>query len=174
MTLHWMDAGIDTGPVVFTDRFEIDAMETGLTLTVKTITRGIELAATLLRALLEETEVPLLAQDHAKRRYYAADEVPNGGVIDWQLPARMIVNLVRACDFAPFPSPWGHPAAQLAGPETRIVKAALTHEPAHDPPGTARALAGGDIGVAARDDWVRVQGILVNGRVVGAVEGSER
>jgi methionyl-tRNA formyltransferase len=169
-----MDAGIDTGPVVFTDRFEIDAMETGLTLTVKTITRGIELAATLLRALLEETGVPLLAQDPAKRTYYAANEVPNGGVIDWQLPASTIVNLVRACDFVPFPSPWGHPAAQLAGRETRIVKATLTHEPAHEPPGTVRALAGGDIAVAARDEWVTVQRVLVNGRVVAAVEGSAR
>jgi methionyl-tRNA formyltransferase len=46
----------------------------------------------------------LKPRDLARRRYFGR-EVPQGGRIDWNAPARRIYDFVRACDYHPFASP---------------------------------------------------------------------
>ena len=41
VTLHWMDEGIDTGPVAWQERFVIEPTDTGLSLSGKSVRRGV-------------------------------------------------------------------------------------------------------------------------------------
>jgi methionyl-tRNA formyltransferase len=170
VTLHWMEPGIDTGPVAYTEEFAVEAEETGLSLSMKCI----QLALPLVRALLEKAEqdpasIPVLPQDLSKRRYFGR-EPPQEGRIRWARSAEEIVRFVRASDFAPFPSPWGHPLATADRKSVGIAKAALTGEPTNDPAGTVAASKTGEIRVAAGDEWVRVLRLEVDGRYEHAAD----
>jgi UDP-4-amino-4-deoxy-L-arabinose formyltransferase/UDP-glucuronic acid dehydrogenase (UDP-4-keto-hexauronic acid decarboxylating) len=167
VTLHWMDAGIDTGPIAFAETFEIDEADTGLTVTMKCIKHGVDQVSMLVGAAADGLHPPKIRQDLAKRRYFG-HEIPHGGIIQWDLPAREIVNLVRACDFLPFSSPWGQPTARLGDRDVALAKAALTHEQTSEPPGTVRSGELEKVLVAAQDEWVAVHAILADGQVVPA------
>jgi len=111
----------------------------------------------LLQRLLEElSRDPAslfgIPQDLSRRRYFGRG-VPQDGRIAWNAPARRIHDFVRACDYHPFPSPWGVPRAQLAGREIEVRKTVLTGEPANELPGTVRAGDGGLV-VATADEWL--------------------
>jgi hypothetical protein len=73
-----------------------------------------------------------------------------------------VVDLVRAADFSPLPSPWGHPRATLGGQELELVRLAATGEPAAEPPGSV----GPGARVAAADEWVAVERLRSDGRTV--------
>src|SRR6266513_6476154 len=68
------------------------------------------------------SDLPSIRQDPSRRRYFGRT-VPAGGQLAWSRPAREVVNFVRACDYLPFHSPWGHPWARLEGREVAILKA---------------------------------------------------
>jgi methionyl-tRNA formyltransferase len=167
VTLHWMDAGVDTGPIAFADNFEIDESDTGLTVTMKCVEHGVKLVSRLVDAAAKATPVPRVPQDPAQRRYFGK-EIPHGGAVRWDLAAREIVNFVRACDYLPLPSPWGHPIARLGDRDLALAKAALTDHLAAEPPGTVRVRPPGEVLVAARDEWVAIRAVLVDGKIVPA------
>ena len=77
-----------------------------------------------------------------------------------------ISRFVRAADYAPFPSPWGHPRATLDGHEVGIAKVAQTGAAAAKPPGTIHELT--DVGavVATGDELLVVQRVEAGGRYV--------
>jgi methionyl-tRNA formyltransferase len=75
----------------------------------------------------DESASPLLPQNLAERQYFGK-EAPENGRVNWSRPARDIVNLARACDYYPFPSPWGYPRARLGEREIGVIKARLTGE----------------------------------------------
>jgi UDP-4-amino-4-deoxy-L-arabinose formyltransferase/UDP-glucuronic acid dehydrogenase (UDP-4-keto-hexauronic acid decarboxylating) len=87
VTVHWMDAGIDTGDIAYEARFDIAPDDTGLTLSVK----GVRAAISLLRELLEAAaaEPPAIPRrkQRAVRGRYHGREVPNEGRIDWSARA---------------------------------------------------------------------------------------
>jgi methionyl-tRNA formyltransferase len=171
VTLHWMDAGIDSGPVAYESSFEIDDTDTGLSLTAKCVRNGVPLALRLVAdAARDPSSVPVRAQDLGRRRYFGR-EVPNEGTIVWSAPAHEIVRFVRACDYMPFKSPWGVPSTRLGGHTVGIVKASLTGERADDPPGSVGAIGvRGTARVAAGDEWVAVHRLWLDGRYVKAVD----
>ena len=108
--------------------------------------------------------VPRREQDLSNRHYYRRGEVPDGGRITWEQPARPIVDLVRASDYFPFPSPWGSPTTRLGDEELRVLKASRTGEWSHEEPGTvSEAAEGGAVLVAAADEWVVVERVLWDG-----------
>jgi methionyl-tRNA formyltransferase len=157
VTLHWMDPGIDTGPVAYSDSFAIENDETGLSLTAKCVRHGVPLVSRLVAdAARDPSSIPARAQDLRKRRYFGR-EAPNQGRIVWSLPAQQVVRFVRAADYGPFESPWGIPRARFGDRPLGIAKASLTGEAADEPPGTVgRALPRGAVTVAAMDEWVAV------------------
>jgi methionyl-tRNA formyltransferase len=155
VTVHWMDAGIDTGPIAYETPVEIEEDDTGLTLSAKCVRAGIPLLHDLLEAA-GKGAVPRLPQPAMVRRYYGR-EVPHEGRLLWTESAARIVNFVRACDYLPFSSPWGHPRTYLAGRELLILRAGRTGERRDSAPGTVGRRMGSDVLVAARDEWVRVQ-----------------
>src|SRR6516165_1693297 len=72
-----------------------------------------------------------------------------------------IVNFVRACDYFPFHSPWGHPTTQLGDHKLAIVKASRTGTPTVSPPGTVGSSADRGVLVSAIDEWVLVKKVKV-------------
>jgi methionyl-tRNA formyltransferase len=167
VTVHWMDARIDSGPVAYRASFAIDRADTGLSLTAKCVRHGVPLLLRLVAdAARDPSSIPASEQDLQRRRYFGR-EVPNEGRLVWADSAGQIVRFVRAADYGPFDSPWGIPRARLGDDPVGIAKASLTGEAADQPPGTVgSALERGGIMVAAADEWVAVHRMWRNGRSV--------
>jgi methionyl-tRNA formyltransferase len=169
VTVHWMDAGVDTGAIAYEVRVPIHEDDTGLTLSARCARQGLPLIEELFAAAaLDPTEIPRRPQ--AGERRYFGREAPCGGRLDWTRPASRIVNFVRAADYLPFDSPWGHPRSTLAEREVGIVKATRTLETSGEAPGVVGSPGNGGIRVSAGDEWVLVQRMLVEGAYVDATE----
>jgi methionyl-tRNA formyltransferase len=166
VTLHWMEAGIDTGDVVGQVRFPITPDDTALTVSVRCIKHGQELVDRLLAALDEGPDaVPRHPQDPTARRYYGRG-VPHDGRVPWSAPAREILDFVRACDYGPYPSPWGVPRTRRGGDEIGLVRASATDRPSTGRvPGEVDADEEGPV-VATGDAWIRPRRLLVGDRAV--------
>jgi methionyl-tRNA formyltransferase len=171
VTLHWMDAGIDTGAIAYYASFAIEDSDTGLSLTAKCVRHGVPLVLRLVAdATQDPHSVPVVAQDLKGRRYFGR-EVPNGGNVAWGVRADEVVRFIRAADYSPFESPWGIPRARLGNQPVGIAKASLTGEPTPELPGiVGQALPRGAVAVAAADDWVAVRRMWHNDRYVGPRE----
>ena len=122
-------------------------------------------------AVTEPSRIPRIAQDLARRRYFGG-QPPDGGRIDWSRPAAEIVRFVRAADYGPFPSPWGHPTAELFGREVGVAKAALTGRLSHDRPGTVHGVTEAGALVAGGDELLLVERVWVDGRNVRAADAA--
>ena len=107
--------------------------------------------------------IPRERQDLSRRRYFSAGP-PAEGRFDWAQPADAILRFVRAADYAPFDSPWGHPRAQLAGMCVGVAKAAATGIAAAQPPGTIVELDDFGAVVATADELIVVQRLWLDGR----------
>jgi methionyl-tRNA formyltransferase len=167
VTVHWMDAGIDSGPVAYSASFAIDDADTGLSLTAKCVRHGVPLLSRLVDdAAHDPSSIPALEQDLQRRRYFGR-EAPNEGRVIWAVRAIDIVRFVRAADYGPFDSPWGIPRTRLGDVPVGITKASLTGETADEPPGTVGSpLERGGMMVAAADEWVAVHRMSRDGRSV--------
>jgi methionyl-tRNA formyltransferase len=165
VTLHKMEAGIDTGPVVFRTTFRVSEDDTALTVYTACIRAGVSLIQRLLDTDL--ASLPLTPQDLTQREYFGK-QIPADGWVRWDRPARELYNLVRACDYFPFASPWGSPCATLNGRTIKLIKARRTGQPCNAPPGTVRATEDGGVEAACADEWLRCDRIILHGRVVKA------
>lgn len=163
VTVHWMSPEIDAGAIAYTESFEISPDDTGLSLTVRCARRGIELISRLIEdAALDPGRIPADQQDMSGRRYFEPGP-PDGGRAPWSSTARQVVDLVRASDYLPFDSPWGHPFSRLGDRRIEIVRASLSGETADADPGTIRDGRGESMQVAAADEWVVAERVLVDG-----------
>jgi UDP-4-amino-4-deoxy-L-arabinose formyltransferase/UDP-glucuronic acid dehydrogenase (UDP-4-keto-hexauronic acid decarboxylating) len=170
VTVHWMEADIDAGAIAYESHFDIGAEDTGLSLSARCVKEGLPLLARVLEAAEGGREaIPAEPQDLARRRYLGR-QVPEQGRIVWSRPPREVVDLVRACDYFPFPSPWGHPYARLGERPLTITKASRTGERATAEPGTVGAPVDDGVRVAAGTEWIVVQRVQVNGRSMAAAE----
>lgn len=155
VTVHHMEPGIDTGDIAYEDTFPIEAEDTGLSLALRCVERGL----TLLQRLLDAADtgaIPHFPQDRAQRSYFGRG-VPQGGRIHWRTPARRIYDFVRACDYHPFPSPWGTPRACVGGQELAVQRVALTGERCEAAPGSVREDRDGRRLVACADEWLSLK-----------------
>ena len=174
VTIHKMEPGIDTGPIVYQDLFDIDDADTGLKLSAKCIRSGTALVLRLMEtASADPAAIPLTPQNLTEREYFGR-EVPYEGRLFWSLPAREIVNFVRACDFFPFHSPWGHPQTILGtmpgAQEIGVVKACLTGERCDVSPGTVGDVVRPGVKIACGDEWIIVNKLKVEGRYVNSAD----
>lgn len=170
VTVHWMTAEIDTGPVALRQELETDERDTGLTLSAKCVRAGVPLMLRLLDLADEDPgAIPAVPQDLARRRYYGR-EVPQNGRLRWSQPAERIVRFVRACDFSPLPSPWGHPRTLVGGEPCEVVKASRTGRACTAPAGTVGPVEEDAAYVAAADEWVAINRLSIAGRAVRAAD----
>jgi methionyl-tRNA formyltransferase len=150
VTVHRMEPGIDTGAIAFQEEFSTAENDTGLSVALRCAQKGVALVNRLVDTLARDPGGLSLTPQNLEKRRYFGKEVPQGGRIDWNAPARRIYDFVRACDYAPFPSPWGTPVAKLEGREVGVLKVGLTGELCDAPPGTVR---NGRF-VATADEWL--------------------
>ena len=94
VTLHYLDEGIDTGPLIAQSRFPIEIHDDGVS-----VQRKLQLSGT---ALLQEWwpriaqgTAPRLSQDESRAHYHRL-LTPKDGLIDWNAGSMAIHNLVRA------------------------------------------------------------------------------
>jgi methionyl-tRNA formyltransferase len=168
VTLHWMDVAIDTGPIAYQDELVIGGDDTGLTLSAKCVRAGLGLIQNLLEAAVTGT-IPRRPQPDGVRRYYGR-EIPHGGSLLWDESATRVLNFIRACDYMPFTSPWGHPRVCLDGREMSVLKAMRTGERCNAPAGTVGRRVGEHVLVAAGDEWVRVRRLRIGSSNFAAAE----
>jgi methionyl-tRNA formyltransferase len=164
VTLHWMDEGIDTGPIAWHERFPIDTADTGLSVSGKCVRTGIPLILRLATTATDDPRaIPREQQDLSCRMYFSAGP-PADGRIDWSQEADSILRFVRASDYAPFRSPWGHPRVQLAGRSVGLAKATETGIATKARPGDVVEVNESGAIVAAGDELILVQRLWLDGR----------
>jgi methionyl-tRNA formyltransferase len=166
VTVHRMEAGIDTGDIAYQSLFPILESDSALSLYSRCIREGVSLLERLLVDALSGA-IPRIPQDPARREYFGKT-VPNGGVVDWKRSAREVLNFVRACEYFPFPSPWGHPRSSAHGRDFALVRAEIAGPAGGHPPGTVGDVADGRACIACQDNWLRCQKILLDGKIVPA------
>jgi len=170
VTLHWMDPEVDTGAIAYRASFPIGEDDTGLSVFTKCVRLGVPLVFSLLEAAAQDpASVPAEPQD-GERTLYRRRDIPQEGRVDWTRPARRIHDFVRACDFGPFPSPWGHPAARLGARDVGLVRTVRTGRPSDRPTGTIGTPENGTAMVATGDEWLGVRSVAVGDRPVAAVD----
>ena len=171
VTLHWMAAGIDTGAIAYDAWFNIDQKATGLSCSMQCMRLGVPLVKELIGTALHDPKaIPARPQNNARRRCYKKSDVPFGAKLDWRQPAVVLDAFIRAADYHPMPSPWGHPEASLDGTSLAVVKARRTGRACDAEPG---ALAMGDTGAieaATADEWLELPRIYQDGRTKEAAE----
>jgi methionyl-tRNA formyltransferase len=169
VTLHRLTPGVDEGPIAFSERFQVGPRDTALKVMTQCVRRGLPLVERLLDLAERGEPIPAHPQDLARRRWFGAGP-PEGGHLDWDRPARKVADFVRACDYGPFPSPWGFPRCEADRREVAIAAAEALSEQTDAQTGTVAAAEGGGRLVAAADAWVRVDRIEVAGERIAAAE----
>lgn len=168
VTVHKMEAGIDSGPVVYQSCFPIDPDETALSLSFKCVREGVVLVLRLLETAATAPEsIPLIEQNLAAREYFGR-EVPEKGWLSWSWNADKVLNFVRACDYFPFRSPWGHPITRLGAQKFALAKAAKTGVASNALPGTVGKSTDSGVLVACQDQWILAKKLHLAGRYVAA------
>lgn len=103
-TVHRMEARLDAGPVVASTRFPILESDTGLSLYRKAMADATRLLIAVAGRIVAGEVLPAMPQDLSRQRIYRHREALDGR-IDWHLPARAVVDFVRAGNYEPFSSP---------------------------------------------------------------------
>lgn len=174
VTLHRMRAGIDTGEVAGAAHMPIDPQETGLSLSLKCVQRGLPLVQCLVQTAARDPQaIAATAQPLAGRRYYGSAP-PYDGVMPWHEPARTIDALLRAGNYGPFASPWPRPTFHARRGVFAVARAIPTGRPAGVAPGTVGGAVDGARWVAAGDDWVAVEALERDGAAAAPAEVLER
>ena len=134
-TLHLMDDGIDTGPVIAKQLFDITPSDTGLTLFIKTQHVAIQLLDRALHDIIAGQDLRPVLQDPSRVRTYRHAEALDGA-IDWDWSAKQIVDFVRAGNYRPFASPTYTAYVEDADDARIEVLRAAARSPASETPGT--------------------------------------
>jgi methionyl-tRNA formyltransferase len=124
-TIHLMDEGIDTGPIVSQAWFDIAPTDTGFTLFNKTQRVATGLLQNVLGEIMADRILQSMPQDLSRLRIYRHAEALDGR-IDWRWSARQIVDFVRAGNYRPFTSPtYTAYVEDAAGAHIEILKAEI-------------------------------------------------
>lgn len=100
VTIHQIDEGVDTGPIIIQKRVPIDPQDTIKTLYFqKLYPLGIEMVAEAVRLIRENRASPR-AQDHSQASFQPVIK-ESDVIIDWTQPTRRIYDLIRGSDPAP-------------------------------------------------------------------------
>lgn len=170
VTIHKMEPGIDTGPIAYQSFFPIDDSATGLSVSFKCIREGMKLMLKLLEVASTQPDgMPLSPQDLKCREYFSR-EVPNNGEISWTSPVRTVLNFVRACDYLPFRSPWGHPRTYLKEQEIAVIKTKATGLCCEAFPGTVGRQVDSGMLVACLDEWILVTRLKIQDKYLNAAD----
>lgn len=114
VTLHRMDAGIDTGPIVAEASFDLDDRATGLSVSTHCVRLGLDLLDAFFSLLAAGNDISMTPAE-GERRLYRGSERPFEGRVPWTRSADVIDRLVRGCAYHPMHSPIGTPTTATGG-----------------------------------------------------------
>lgn len=115
VTLHFMDEGIDSGPIIIQKRLKIEESDTAKTLYDKFTKMGEELFVAFLEKWLKGKKIKSKPQDETEATYYPKN-LPNNGQINWNWSGRQILQFIRSMTFEPFP-----PASFKIGNKNMVI-----------------------------------------------------
>lgn len=133
ITIHKLDEGMDSGPIVMTDRILLKANDTHGMLTTKLAEAAARLTATLMKLAGLGLDIPSRSQDQSKATYYPR-QTEKEVCINWQtMEAVDIIALVNACN------PWNKGAITFLN--NNVIKlldgyVLSSHTPSSIHPGT--------------------------------------
>ncbi len=162
LSLFWVDAGIDTGPVLLQKQVEVGPDDTtGSLYFNKIFPLGIEAVGEAVD-LIKSGHPPRIVQDESKASYDppCRDEHAR---IDWSKPAQEVYNLIRGCD----PQPGAH--AQWQGKAVRIFDARL-HPGASGAPGEVTAIGAEEVTIALNGGTLAVKRMRGEGAKISGAE----
>ena len=166
VTLHWMASGIDTGAIAYEAWFDLAPDATGLSCSVQCMRLGVPLVEKLVTTALDDHgAIPARPQDGSERVLYKKGDVPFGGRADWSKPAATLDAFIRAADYHPMPSPWGHLQTCFDGTPLDVVKVLRTGRACDASPGVLAMGEAGMIEVATADEWLTLKRIQLGGQV---------
>lgn len=158
VSVFWVDAGIDTGPLLLQRAVPIDPDDSAGSLYYRRIVpAGVEAVLESVR-LIDDGTAPRTVQDESRATYEPLCRDAHAAV-DWSRPASAIHDLVRGCD----PQPGAHTTAAAARVrlyESRRADAAAVRDAA---PGTLLAADATGIVVATGEGAVRFAKARVDG-----------
>ena len=141
LSIFWVDAGIDTGPVLLQREVEIGPDDTvGSLYFDKLFALGVESLVESVR-LVRGGTAPRIVQDESQMTYEAPADGANSA-ISWMWPAREVYDLIRGSN----PAPGAH--AMLYATKVRIFDARLTLGETVGAPGTILASESDRIDIA--------------------------
>ncbi len=115
VSAHWMDEGIDSGPLIMQEKMEIADDDTAKTLYDKFTSLGEKIFISIIEKWLKGEDIKGKPQDESKATYYPKG-LPNNGEINWEWGGEQIKNFIRAMTFEPFP-----PASFAIGKKKMVV-----------------------------------------------------
>jgi methionyl-tRNA formyltransferase len=132
LSIFWVDAGIDTGPVLLQRDVEIGPDDTvGSLYFDKLFAPGVDALVESVR-LVREGKAPRIVQDESRMTYEPPADDANSAIA-WMRPAREVYALIRGSN----PSPGAH--AMLYATKVRIFDARVTLGETPAAPGTILA-----------------------------------
>ncbi|MFC4263411.1 methionyl-tRNA formyltransferase [Ferruginibacter yonginensis] len=123
ITLHLMDDGIDTGPVILQEKLPIGPTDTYGILQSKLAHLGAKSAAILLKILSFGSIIPSTAQDETKAKYFKNPTSENLTISFKTMDSHQILRTINACN------PWNKAAgAKLNNWVFGITEAEISNE----------------------------------------------
>ncbi len=165
VTIFWVDAGIDTGPILLQREVEVGPDDTvGSLYFDRLFPLGVEALVESVR-MVREGGAPHIVQDESKATYDAPADDSNSA-IEWSLPASDVYNLVRGSN----PQPGAY--ATFRGEQVRIFDARLQSGVGKTAqPGTIIEAGDSGIAVALEGGTLHVQRVQpAGGKKISAAE----
>jgi len=156
ITIMQMEAGLDTGPMLLTEKIAIDARETGGQLHDRLAPLGATALMKTLELLVAGRLEPRLQDD--TQATYAHKLQKAEAQIDWQLPAEKLDRAIRAFN------PWPVAFTILADKILRIWEAEQLDKPASMPAGSVESTSPEGIDVACGDKLLRITKLQPQGK----------
>ena len=104
VTLHFMDEGMDTGPIILQKTFPLSDDDTAKIAYDNFTKVGTEAFIEFLDMLKKDSPIRSRSQDESHATNYPKG-LPAGGEIDWSWDGGTIKRFIRAMTFEPFPPP---------------------------------------------------------------------
>ncbi|MBX3026257.1 methionyl-tRNA formyltransferase [bacterium] len=164
VSVFWVDAGIDTGPILLQREAAIDPDDTAATLYYNTLfPLGVDTVVDAV-GLIAGGAPPRLPQDESQATYdpLCRDE---HAAIDWHRPVADVYNLIRGCD----PQPGAF--VRCNGEPLRCHDARRAAAPGA-PPGTITAVASDGVTIAAAGGAIRVGRLRIGAKKLPAGEAA--
>jgi methionyl-tRNA formyltransferase len=164
VTLQYVDAGIDTGPVIAEERFPILPDDDAPAVRDKLRVTGSRLILAWWPAIARGT-APRVPQDESRAKYYPL-RTPEDGRVDWYAPAESIRNLVRA-----LAAPWPGAFTMLAGQKLVLRRVAVAgDEDVSAPPGIVSAIDSRGVRVGTGRGDLLIVGAEISDRAAGPAD----